>query len=147
MWQRPSPLLAVCCIDHRALGRKTPRPAVQGDTSLDPRPSEAPRHRLTRPEAISSSCSQRIDHYEVKELRGGRLLEHILAGVGLGAVISVLSWHQCLASHGISGQGGQDCGLLGAPSPNRGSGDSPELEAVSFPYMLITSLHQGWSWH
>lgn len=100
---------------------------MQGDTSLDPRPSKAPKHSLTRLGAISSSCSQRIDHYGVKVLQGGRLLGHILAGVGLGAVVSVLSWH-CFPVSGSpwdlrsGGTGLQDCGLLGAPAPTEGKG-------------------------
>lgn len=123
----PAPLLAVRCINHRALGRKAPRPAVPGDISLDPRPSKAPRHRLMRPEAISSSRLQRIDRYGVKELRGGHLLGHILAGVRLGATIPVLSGH-CSPAPGILWDlrsGGTGLWATGSPQPRQGGRAQP----------------------
>lgn len=58
--------------------------------------------------------------------------------------LGIVPWR--LVSYGISGQGGQGCGLLEAPSPDRVAGHSPGVAAVSFPCALITSL-QGWSWH
>jgi len=62
--------LTPCQLLNRSPGTeagKGTHPAVASDISSDPQPSEASRCQTTRSAAISSSSSQRMDHYGVKE--------------------------------------------------------------------------------